>query len=188
VKLTSPVGALDRLALSRLSRRHGAPARFAAAVSAVTHGGIGWHVASLALIATRRRPAVRVAIAGSGAWTLASLLAAVIKRLTRRRRPTASVGPAARTSSMPSSHTATAVAYATGAALQHPAASLFSVPACVVAWSRLKTRRHFPTDVVAGIGLGLVLGAVAGIAVRRVAATSNEPSGARMPAADWVTT
>jgi membrane-associated phospholipid phosphatase len=102
---------------------------------------------------------------------MASLASAVIKRSTQRRRPTASVGAATRTSSMPSSHTATAVAYATGAALQHPAAALFSGPASVVAWSRLQTRRHFPTDVVVGIGLGLVLGAVAGLVVRRVAGT-----------------
>ncbi len=69
---------------------------------------------------------------------------------------------------MPSSHTATAVAYATAASLQHPAATLLSVPAGIVAWSRLTTRRHFPTDVLAAVTLGTAIGLLIGLLARRV--------------------
>jgi membrane-associated phospholipid phosphatase len=71
---------------------------------------------------------------------------------------------------MPSSHTATAFAFATAAAIQHLAAASLFVPAATVAWSRLRTRRHFPTDVVAGAVLGVIVVGLFGIGLRRASA------------------
>ena len=71
---------------------------------------------------------------------------------------------------MPSSHTATAAAYATASTIQHPLALPLVAPVVVIAWARLKTRRHFPTDVLVGAGIGLVLGMGTGILLRRATA------------------
>jgi membrane-associated phospholipid phosphatase len=169
------VGAVDRVVLGRLGRPTGPPAHVASTVSALTRGGIGWHATSLALIAARRPATVRTAIAGSLAWIETSLLVAAIKRLTARRRPTLAVGPPTRSSSMPSSHTATAIAYATAATIQRPAAAPLLIPAATVGWSRLKTRRHFPTDVIVGVVIGGAVGAVTGFAVRH-ARISGDPT------------
>jgi len=76
---------------------------------------------------------------------------------------------------MPSSHTATAAAYATAASLQHPLGALLAGPAAIVAWSRMRTRRHFPTDVIVGCLLGVVVGLAVGLVFRR-AFTNNDPA------------
>jgi len=75
---------------------------------------------------------------------------------------------------MPSSHTATAAAYATAASLQHPLGALLAGPAAIVAWSRMRTRRHFPTDVIVGCLLGAAVGLVVGLALRQ-AFTDDAP-------------
>jgi membrane-associated phospholipid phosphatase len=179
--MTAPaVGVFDRVVLGRLGHRGESTARAASAVSTLTRGGTAWHGASLVLLATRRPAAIRVAGAGSIAWGATSAVVAVLKRLTGRRRPRLAIGPSARTSSMPSSHTATGIAYATAASIQHPAAGALLMPAALVGWARLETRRHFPTDVIVGAGVGLIVGAGIGIAIRR-AATNNRR---RTPADD----
>ncbi|MET0145221.1 MAG: phosphatase PAP2 family protein [Ilumatobacteraceae bacterium] len=159
--------AVDAAALSSLGRPQGVPVRLAIAISAATRGGLAWHVTSATLLATRRSTPQRVAVAGSMAWAATSLVAGCLKRVARRRRPRlGAVGPPVRTSSMPSSHTATAFAFATAAVFQHPAAASLLLPAAAVGWSRLRTRRHFPTDVVAGVVLGVILGGLIGVGVR----------------------
>jgi undecaprenyl-diphosphatase len=168
--------AADNLALKRLGSSHGATSRVAGVISAVARGGTGWHVTTVALLATAPRRAKVAAAAGSSAWVSTSLLAAGLKRVARRRRPLlAAVGPPTRTSSMPSSHTATAFAYGTAAAMQHPAAAPLLMPAAVIAWSRVRTRRHFPTDVIAGAAVGLAVGVVTGLLVRRVTRPAPSP-------------
>jgi membrane-associated phospholipid phosphatase len=60
---------------------------------------------------------------------------------------------------MPSAHTAAAVAYAVAASSVAPVIAMpVGVLASAVSWSRLSTGRHFPTDVAAAVGLGLVVG------------------------------
>ena len=60
---------------------------------------------------------------------------------------------------MPSSHTAGAAAYATAATLTNPALGVLVVPAAAtIAWSRVAAARHFPTDVLAGAALGIIIG------------------------------
>src|SRR5436190_14826272 len=119
--------AVDAAALGSLGSPRGVPGRVATVISAATRGGLAWHVTAAALFATGRSTPTRTAAAGSSAWVGTSLVVVGVKRLAKRHRPRlAAVGPPVRTSSMPSSHTATAFAFATAAAIQHlAAASLF---------------------------------------------------------------
>lgn len=84
-----------------------------------------------------------------------------LKRGVHRPRPrrVPRMGSAPTSSSMPSSQTAGAVAYATAASWQCPAIGLVAGPlALAIAWSRAATGRHFPNDIAAGTALGLVIG------------------------------
>jgi undecaprenyl-diphosphatase len=167
------LGVLDRVALDAIRHRGEPTIRAASALSTLTRGGIGWHVVSFGLLASRRPAPVRVAAAGSLAWAVTSTVVAAIKRLCARQRPSFATGPPTRTSSMPSSHTATGVAYATAAAIQHPGASPLLIPAALIGWARLETRRHFPTDVIVGAVVGALVGATIGIVLRRRAMLSK---------------
>jgi membrane-associated phospholipid phosphatase len=143
----------------------------AAAISGATRGGIGWHLVSAGLVLTGRPTPRRTAAATSMAWVSTTLVVAGLKRMTKRRRPhlTAAAGPSTRTSSMPSSHTATAFAYSSAAAIQHPGAAPLLLASAATAWARLRTRRHFPTDVAVGAAIGLAIGATIGVLIRRAA-------------------
>jgi undecaprenyl-diphosphatase len=60
---------------------------------------------------------------------------------------------------MPSSHTASAVAYTIAVGTQLPVAALpLGAVAAAVAWSRLATDRHFPSDVFVGALIGAAVG------------------------------
>ena len=76
---------------------------------------------------------------------------------------------------MPSAHTAAGVAYAVAVGAGAP---LVALPvgglASAVAWSRLSTGRHFPTDVAAAAALGVVIGGAVAVARRRTAPTEEE--------------
>jgi undecaprenyl-diphosphatase len=88
------------------------------------------------------------------------------KLLVRRRRPVRSSRPPRirmpRSTSFPSGHSATAFAFATGACAELPALAPVLFPlAGAVAYSRVYTRVHYPSDVAAGAGIGIGCGAVA---------------------------
>lgn len=95
----------------------------------------------------------------------------VAKPLGARRRPTrnGAEGLASRhvqmpcSSSFPSGHTASAFAFATGAANAQP---MLSVPlrilAMLVGYSRVHTGVHYPADVLAGAFIGVGAAEVAG--------------------------
>ena len=116
------------------------------------------------LVLTGRRDARRAAIRGLVSLGLASagtnLLA---KGAVGRRRPVAGRVPPRRvrgrtpvTTSFPSGHSASAAAFATGAALEMPALALpLGALAVAVAASRVVTGAHYPSDVAAGSALGL---------------------------------
>jgi diacylglycerol kinase family enzyme/membrane-associated phospholipid phosphatase len=80
----------------------------------------------------------------------------------RRGRPDHTVVPALRqlrrqprTTSFPSGHSASAAAFATGVALQSPAIGVpIAVVAAAVAYSRVHTGVHYPSDVVVGAAIG----------------------------------
>lgn len=110
-----------------------------------------------------RRAGLRGVAAIGGASLSASLVA---KRLFPRRRPAAELVPphrrlAARpgSSSFPSGHSASAAAFATAVALERPVLGMVLVPlATAVAYSRVHTGVHWPSDVGAGAAIGLAAG------------------------------
>ena len=143
----------------RASRADGPAARSAAVLSGTTRGGALWIALTAASLPVRSlRRAGRDGLAG---WTLASAAAFGMKAVVDRRRPQlAGWGAAPKSSSMPSSHTAGAFAYAVAATTAAPVAGLVAGPIALgVAWSRIASQRHFPTDVAVGAAVGVAAGA-----------------------------
>jgi membrane-associated phospholipid phosphatase len=107
--------------------------------------------------------------AGRGLIAIAIAAAAAngpAKLLVRRRRPSSRRRPALirtpRSTSFPSGHSAAAVAFATAASAELPVLTPVLVPlAGVVAYSRVHTGVHYPSDVAAGVGIGLASGLLA---------------------------
>lgn len=104
---------------------------------------------------------------GLGSVAAASAAANLIgKGLASRTRPATEVPPARRlphppwTSSFPSGHAASAAAFATGVALEMPAAAVpAGVLAAAVGASRVVTGVHYPSDVLGGFAIGVAAAA-----------------------------
>ena len=129
---------------------------------AANYGRLWMGVAAL-LVLTGRPDARRAAVRGLASQALASGVANVVaKGAVRRVRPTTDRLPAVRllrrapvTTSFPSGHSASAAAFATGAALEMPALAVpLGCLAVAVAVSRVVTGAHYPSDVVTGVALG----------------------------------
>jgi undecaprenyl-diphosphatase len=122
--------------------------------------------AVLALLGGRRGRCA----AGRGvvAIALASAVAnGPAKLLVRRRRPGGGARPALirmpRSTSFPSGHSASAFAFATAACAEFPLLTPVLVPlAGAVAYSRVQTGVHYPSDVAAGSAIGIACGVLAG--------------------------
>jgi membrane-associated phospholipid phosphatase len=100
------------------------------------------------------------------------------KLLVRRRRPSSRSRPTLirmpRSTSFPSGHTAAAFAFATGACTELPVLAPVLVPlAGAVAYSRVHTGVHYPSDVAAGIGIGISSGLLASHSPWRVGVSSG---------------
>lgn len=110
-----------------------------------------------------KRGLIAIAIAAAFANGPAKLLA-------RRRRPSSSTAPLIRiprSTSFPSGHSAAAFAFATGACTECPKLGAVLVPlAGAVAYSRVHTGVHYPSDVGAGIAIGVGSGLLSGRASR----------------------
>ena len=115
----------------------------------------------------------RWAVRAGAAIGLALGVSQLVKRLVpARRRPEPPGGPARRTlperpdsSSFPSSHAATAAAFTAALALRDRRLGVLVAPLTMtVIYGRLRTRVHWPTDLVAGAAVGVL----AAFAVRRV--------------------
>jgi undecaprenyl-diphosphatase len=107
------------------------------------------------------------AVDGILAVTIASAVAnGPAKLLVRRRRPTSDArGPLIempRSTSFPSGHSASAFAFATGASAELPVLAPVLLPlAGAVAYSRVYTGVHYPSDIAAGATIGIGSGVVA---------------------------
>ncbi|MCD0452323.1 phosphatase PAP2 family protein [Actinocorallia sp. API 0066] len=127
------------------------------------HGKL-WYLVAAALAGSGRPSLRRAALRGLVGIALASPMVNVVgKQLFRRRRPMIDNVPPVRvrrvptTPSFPSGHTASAVAFAAGVAMEArrgvalPVAGL----AAAVGFSRVYTGAHYPGDVLAGAASGL---------------------------------
>ncbi len=151
--------------------------RGSVAMSRIADNSLIWLAAGGLLAAVGGERGRRAAARGLVSLATASALSnGPIKLLARRRRPTLAQGPLRhvrrpRTFSFPSAHTSSALAFATGAGAEAP---VLLVPlgalAAGVAYSRVRNRVHYPSDVLAGamlgVGLGLVTGRLAAAAHR----------------------
>lgn len=133
--------------------------------SEAANNSLLWYVLGLFQAATRRKP--RDAAEMSSVLILEWLLVnGGVKTLFMRSRPEYSGQrpytlrqPV--TSSFPSSHASAAMVAAALLARKSSWSLLWYTLALVVAMSRIHTRVHHASDVAAGIGLGMLLGAAA---------------------------
>ncbi|MDP8974764.1 MAG: phosphatase PAP2 family protein [Actinomycetota bacterium] len=121
----------------------------------------GW-TAVIALAGGRRgrRAAARAGVCYGAAAVVANLM---VKPMVRRPRPRKArkqgVGPV--TSSFPSGHAATHLAFIAGASRELPLTFVpLALSALAAHWSIVRSRGHHPSDVVLGGCLGLAVGLV----------------------------
>ena len=122
----------------------------------------GLAVAALALSGSRGR---RAALRGAACSAASSLIHLPIKRAVGRRRPRGARligrgGPL--TSSFPSGHTAGDLSFLFGASQELPALALPLMAATLTShWSLLRSHKHYPSDIVGGGAIALVVTAAA---------------------------
>ncbi|MET9883697.1 phosphatase PAP2 family protein [Streptomyces sp. NPDC006430] len=164
----------DRELFDKVARRHWPPAdRVLPRLGRAANHGMLWGGAAAAIALLGSAGARKAALSGVASLAVASATVNTVgKWSVRRPRPLLEGVPEGRrlgrqpqTTSFPSGHSASAFAFTTGLALEAPgwAAALAPVAASV-AFSRVYTGVHYPSDVVAGAALG----AAVGLVVRRV--------------------
>jgi membrane-associated phospholipid phosphatase len=115
------------------------------------------------LLAATGRQGRRAALRGSVCYLSAALAHLPIKALVGRRHPPGAplhqLGPV--TSSFPSGHAASDLAFVFGAAQELPLAFVpLSAATMAVHWSLVRKRAHYLSDVLAGGALGIVVSLV----------------------------
>ncbi|ANZ43205.1 hypothetical protein BBK82_32910 [Lentzea guizhouensis] len=147
------------------------PNHLVVAASLTARGGLLWlPVAGIVALTGRKQAAGRALLAAVVAMPLGHLVSLVV----HRRRPHSTL-PARlalpehpRSSSFPSKHAMTAAAFGTVIAVEDPPAGAFVTPlVLLVAYSRLRTRVHWPTDVIGGLALGGLVWVVWGVLRRK---------------------
>jgi diacylglycerol kinase family enzyme/membrane-associated phospholipid phosphatase len=154
----------DRALTRRIARlpRTRVDAALKALTTSANHSLLWFSIAALLVMrrGVTRRAALRGVLAISGASFTAN---AIAKPLLPRRRPAADALPGFRTladhptsSSFPSGHAASAAAFTTAVAMECPLAGALVAPlAATIAYSRVHTGPHWPSDAVAGAALGV---------------------------------
>jgi len=163
-----PVQRLDRRLMKRSFRaRSPALDQPLVAITRAANYSRLWLLIAAALVVFGGRKGQRAAERGLIAIAIAAAAAnGPAKLLVRRRRPFSRSRPALirmpRSTSFPSGHTAAAFAFATCACTELPVLAPALVPlAGAVAYSRVHTGVHYPSDVAAGAGVGIVSGLLA---------------------------
>jgi membrane-associated phospholipid phosphatase len=145
-----------------------------------------WIAGAAVLAATGGRPGQRAAVNGLASIAVTSAVVnLLLKPLARRRRPddrTDTVPVARRVTmprskSFPSGHSASAFAFATAVSIASPQCGLpLNAAAALVAYSRVHTGVHFPSDTIVGsvIGAGLAPTVVAALDHHRSMRTETE--------------
>jgi membrane-associated phospholipid phosphatase len=157
----------DRLMRRSHRSRSGPLDRSLVAITQAANYSRLWLAIAGGLAAFGGRRGRRAAEGGLIAIAIAAAVAnGPAKLLVRRRRPFRHSRPALiripRSTSFPSGHSATAFAFATGACAELPRLAPVLIPlAGAVAYSRVHTGVHYPSDVVAGAAIGVGSGALA---------------------------
>ncbi len=158
------VGRIDAELVRRIGlvRRTPADKGFQELGRSANHSKVWFALA--ALLVSRKGATRRAGLRGVAAIGFASFAASAVgKHLFPRRRPAADLLPVHRrmtkrptSSSFPSGHSASAFAFASAVAMEHRgvAAGVFPL-AAAVAYSRVHTGVHWPTDVAAGAAIGV---------------------------------
>ncbi len=170
----------DRGLFDMVARRHWPGAdRVLPRLGRAANHGVLWGGTAAAIAVFGSAGARKAAVRGMASLALASAtINTVGKWSVRRARPRLDGVPAVRqlstqpqTTSFPSGHSASAFAFAAGLALESPGWGAVVAPvAASVAFSRVYTGVHYPSDVVAGAALGVA----AGFVVRRLARDAQE--------------
>ncbi|MBH5333595.1 phosphatase PAP2 family protein [Streptomyces pactum] len=149
-----------RVAAGRLRAAHPVLPR----LSRAADHGLLWFGTAAVLATVGGRTARRAALRGVGSLAAASLVTNTVAKWTvDRRRPLVDAVPLIRrpvrqpvSSSFPSGHSASAAAFAAGVALESTRYGAVVAPvAAGVAASRVYVGVHYPSDVLAGIVLGV---------------------------------
>jgi len=177
-RLRRRLGRLDRQLLAAAARRRSPVTdRVLMAASETANRSVLWVGVAGVLTATgRRRPRTAAASGLLGIGIAATLVNGPLKFAWRRDRPPIAFRgggepllPLPRTFSFPSGHSASALAFATGATAALPALGPAVLPAAgAVAYSRVHTGVHYPSDVAVGATIGVVSGLVGAKVVRRL--------------------
>ncbi len=181
------LGRLDRELLAAAIRgRSPARDRVMKTASGLANRSMIWVACAGVLTATgRRRPRTAAGSGLLGIGIAATLVNGPLKFAWQRDRPASDfIGSAApllplpRTFSFPSGHSASALAFATGVTSTLPAAGPVIVPmAATVAYSRVHTGVHYPSDVAVGAAIGVGSGLIAARIAKRIRARSvHHPS------------
>jgi diacylglycerol kinase family enzyme/membrane-associated phospholipid phosphatase len=172
--------AADRSVFELIARRDWpGPERILPGLSKSANYGRLWFAIAGTIALSSSPRARRCAVRGLASLGVAAATVNTLgKRSVQRQRPLLDSVPLIRrlhrqpmTTSFPSGHAASAAAFATGVALESPRWGLIVAPiAAAVAFSRVYTGVHYPSDVLVGAALGVG----AAFAVRGVAPTRSQ--------------
>lgn len=178
-RLRRRVSRLDKALLRRATRgRNPVADPVLTHLSSAADNGKLWFAGAALLTATgRRRPRTAAASGLLGLAFASGVVNGPLKFLWRRDRPPIdprdTLLPLPKTYSFPSGHSASAFAFAAGVASALPPAAPAVLPlAAAVAYSRVHTGVHYPSDVVVGSAIGAGAGLTAAALAKRVRASS----------------